>query len=478
MEQPQSLVTEIPLMDGAVLYSSSLGNLLVGSPPEILKVLLTKMAPMPDTIVIPGTLNKFSSSQACMEFPFYHFLFIQQGLSRGQKFRVMAKESICQKLAEMLRVTLLGPEAAEALSIESRLNIPMKLDREKIEQICRETHFLALKNKKGQNYTLEELIEFVPLEIGQNKTVYPEFQGHPAVKIERTGEDSFMIRAKREFSCDLKIPEPQLPNYEIQATPVDPHEKESKERFSIRCLGASEGFDASKPSNGYLIRFMGQWILWDCPAYLRNHLKKIGITFEDISAIFVSHVHEDHLDIMQTVNENKKTVIYTSPEIFHSMLLKLSATIDCSYETAAEYYEYRPIYADRPFDLFGATMEVFYSTHSIPALGMRLSVPGKTKESKLFISGDTLSRQMINKLADAGVYSPERLEELETILPDEASYDLVIVDSGGGMIHGDPKDYYNNPHRVLHMHTGKKIQDLPENHAMIHAGQHIIIHEE
>lgn len=475
MENNKSLISEHILDEGAILYSSSLGNILIGCPPEILKVMMTKHVPMPDTIVIPGTLHKFHSSQACLEFPFYHFLFIQQGLARGKKFKVLAKKSTCEKLSNMLRVTLLGPGLAESLDIEKKLGLPLKLDQEKIRQIASEVDFLAPKDKNGKSYQLEEMIEFVPFETGNKIVIYDSFNTHPEITIQRSGEDEFILSCNQELKCQLNITKKQSPVYKLNTTKLTETEKSSESLFSIINLGSSEGFDPTKPANGFLIRFNKKWILWDCPSFLRKHLDQIGISFDQIDSIFISHVHEDHLDIMETVSETGKTTIYTSPEIYHCMILKLMAILDCSYEEAMDCYDYKPVYANEPITLAGAKLEVFYSCHAIPALGLKFSLNSEKTTHRFFISGDNLSNRMIKTLSDSKIYSTARLQEIETFLPKDSEYDFAFVDSGGGAIHGDVDDYCEHKTKIVYMHTGKKLENLPKNHLSLSAGQKFIL---
>ncbi len=477
MKPSKPLLSEHLITDGSVLYSSSLGNILIGCPPEVLKVLMVKHVPMPDTIVIPGTLHKFNSSQACLEFPFYHFLFIQQGLARGKKFKVYAKKATCKKLSEMIRVTLIGPNVEEVMKVEESLKISEKLNRKKIEQINKEVEFLAPKNKEGNNYKLGEMIEFIPFENGEKKVIYDAYQKHPEITLERTGDDDFTVRCNNSFKCKIRIKKPQLPVYDIKPTKVSKSERSSKSIFSVQCLGASEGFDPTQPANGFLLHFNNKWFLWDCPAFLRKHLETIGIEFEDLDGIFVSHVHEDHLDIMETISEKKKQKIYTSPEIFHCMILKLMAILNCSYSKAVSHYDFQPIYTNKPFKLAGATLEVFYSSHAIPALGLRLSVPGKDKTSRLFISGDNLSQRMIKVLSAAKVYNAARKKEVNHFLPDDSEYNIAFVDTGGGAIHGDLEDFATSPNPIVYMHTGKSLSGFPKNHRLLKAGQRFIIHK-
>ena len=453
-----------------------MGNILIGCPPEILKALLKDHLPMPDTIVVPGTLHKYFSSQACLEFPIYHFLFVQQGLARGGKLKVYAKTHVCKALAEMLRVTLLGPNLEEVLESEKRLHLSPETNREKIEQVFKETHFLALKAQDGDILPVESIVDFYPLEMEEERVVYESFENHPAISIKRLGEDSFSLTCDREYRANIRIEAPQSPAYPIKAKRVEPEELVSKTAFSIRCLGASEGFDSKQPANGLLLRMNSKWILWDCPAYLSLHLQRIGLEREDVDAMFISHVHDDHIDIMQTVQDGSRVNLYTTVEIFHCMILKLMAVLDCSYEEAANRYHFIPIYANRPFQLFRSTFEVFYSVHPIPALGLKLSVPIGDEVKRFFISGDNLPKRMVAQLDRSNVFSSSRKKEIDSALPIQSDFDLALVDVGGGMIHGDPEDYFEHKTQVFYTHTGKRLEGLPDHHHQLSSGQRITIH--
>ncbi len=476
MAKAETHIKHFPLNEGGHLFSASLGNLLIGCPPEVLKLLLQKHLPLPDTVVIPSRAIQRYSSLACLEFPFYHFLFIQQGLAQGRKFRVLATREVVDKLSDMMRVTLLGPEVAEVLEAEKKLALRQGMDRAHLEQIHQECRFLALKNKQGQVLEIKELIEFIPFEVGDEIKLYEKLNGDPAVFIHRQEKDQFTVSAGGEVTCKLELTEPLRPVYEIKGVRVSTTERASSRAFSARILGNSEGFDPMQPANGVLLHFKGKWVMWDSPAFFRSHLAYLGLDFQELDALFISHVHEDHLDAAQTLEEGYQTPLYTSPDIFHSMLLKVMALKNCSYLEAAKHYEYHPVLPNQPFDLFGAKAEVFNSLHAIPALGFRLSVPTKAGEKRLYISGDHLPKRMINTLKEAKVLGEARIREVQAYDPAREKYDLVLVDSGSGMIHGDPQDQFDNPNPVNYMHRGKQLKDLPPHHKQVKAGHRFQLH--
>lgn len=477
MKSKAPFITEYMPTQGSKLYSCPMGNILFGCPPEILKFMMYHHFPLPDTVVIPENGFAFHSSQSCLEFPFYHFLFIQQGLTRGKKFKVFASPSVYQKLKKMLSVTLLGVPEDELLSCWKKLGIGKGSNGEKLKQICKETQFLALKAADGHSLSLDEMVEFFPLKEKEKATIYEAYEDLPAVQIEKLNNNRYRLIAKEHIEVDLSIKAPLQPLYENCFDKITPKEKSSKTEISIHCLGASEGFDPTDSANGLLFHFNGKKILWDCPAYLNYSLGKMELKLEEVDAIFISHVHEDHLEVAETFSASKKLKIYSTPEIYHCFLLKVMAVKNCSYTEAGEAYQFHPIYAGEPFELFGAIFEIFYSVHSIPAFGAKVSVKGSQTTKNIFISGDHLAKRMIHTLAEKHVFSRERLEEINTFLPFDSSYDAVFVDVGAGIIHGDPEDYFNVKSPVFYMHTGKKLENIPSHHRQLKSGQKITIQE-
>lgn len=477
MKLNRPFITEYTPASGSKLYSSSLGNILFGCPPEILKFMMQQHLPLPDAVVIPDNGYAFHSSQSCLEFPFYHFLFIQQGLARGKKFKVFANPSVCNQLYQMLKVTLLGLDKEEMFGCWKKLGIDAGSDIETLEQIFKESEFLALKAADGQPYQLKQMVDFIPLKLNESTTVYEAFKGHPAVEIKRLEGGGYHLMCEDKIDVNLSIDRSQIPIYDTPVVKVTPEERSSQTMLNVRCLGGSEGFDPTDAANGLLFRLNGKWLLWDCPAYLHHYLEKIELDMAEIEGIFLSHVHEDHLEVAETFLSNKTLNIYSTPEIYHCFLLKVMAVKNCSYEDAKGGYHFHPIYVGQPYNLFGAEFELFYSVHSIQAVGLKLTVENEVRASKIFISGDNLAKRMINMLDEKNVFSKKRIQEIESVLSNDTTYDFVFADVGSGIIHGDPEDYFKVKSPVVYMHTGKTLENIPSHHRQFKSGQQIIIHE-
>ena len=446
------------LTEGACLFSLPQGNILFGCPPEILKRILADHLPMPDTVVVPRKLHHFHSSQASLEFPLYHFLFVQRGLERQHRFQVVASPPQASGLEQMLRVTVVGPTEAEMAEVGT----PPALAKE----LARETTFLALKNPaSGKPFAIREMINFFPLDNGGRCEIYPVRGKAPAVALERLGDATFRLcQGEAAYDVDLTVTEEQEPNYPIRHTRFD----KSAGRFKLAVLGRSNGFDPNDPANGYILNVDGKLVLWDCPAYLHQHLKRMGLKPGDLDALILSHVHEDHIDTSESLRD-PPFELYATPEVYWSLLVKLSAVFGCSIEEAKRFHNWHKIDVTRPTELFGARWEFFHSVHAIPAIGCRVEKEVGGRRGVLYISGDHLSNAALEAMRQGKGVSRQRFDACMNRLRGDETF--VLVDAGGGAIHGDFHDFLQAPGHVGFMHTGLIGEDLPKGKELVKSGQ-------
>lgn len=448
------------LTEGAFLFCSPQGNILFGCPPEILKRILSSHLPMPDTVVIPEVLFHHHSSQASLEFPLYHFLFVQRGLERKRRFQVVANAKQCDGLSELLRVTVVGPTEKEMISAGT----PNK----RAAEIYQESTYMSLKNPDNGNkpFSISEMINFFPLKTGDRCEIYPPADKMPAVLIERIGPANYRVLYGEEaHEIDMKVVKEQSPNYSLKHSAF----KKEKGEFTLTVLGRSNGFDPNDPANGYLLNIDGQAVLWDCPAYLHQHFKKMKIKPADIDAFVLSHVHEDHIDVAESLRD-PPFELYTTPEIYYSLLIKLSAVFGCSIKEAKRYHHYHPIDIINPsMEIAGARFTFFHAVHAIPSLGVRVEAEIGGRRGLLHISGDHLSNAGLAAMQKAKGIAKPRFDEVNRLLTGEET--LVLIDAGGGAIHGDYREYLGFDSRIAFMHTGLIQDDLPDKMELVKSGQ-------
>lgn len=448
------------IMPGAVLITlNAEQSVLFGCPPEVLKHLLQSGLPLPNCVVLPGNLRAKRSSQASFEFLLYHFLFFRKGFVKQGKFRVFANAKQIPLLRDFFRMALLGPNVEEMQKLG--------LSAEWANQLSREINYLALTNpSNNQPYQVDEIIEWNELDRGQTATLWPKHTNRP-LEIRRLGSALFeVIEGDILHNIDISVTRKQNPPYAI----VHQDRHLQKNQICLTVLGASDGFDPKTAANGYLLNLGGKYVIWDCPSYLRQHLKKLKLDFNQIDAMIISHVHEDHIDVMESIREGKPLDIYCTAEIYYSLLFKICTLFNCTDKEARKFHRWHEIKTYQPTKIAGANFEFFYTIHAIPAVGCRLTCSLNQQQKIIFISGDHISIDGMQKMLAAGVITKKRFQESSNLI--KGDEDFILMDAGGGTIHGNFRDYVNLKAPVKFMHTGELPEKLPPDKILVKSGDY------
>jgi len=176
---------------------------LLGSPPEILKALLKQKKSIPHVGILPDVSHQNGVSQMAFEFLGYWFLFIDQGYQRGEKFRVLGTKEMCERLYDLLRITLLGPSREE-----------MKrwgLSKNRIDTLAAMAEGMAIQ-KGSKIQQIEDLFEFVYLPEEEGEVQVPIFGDSKDHWIKRLGNNQYEVSNKDESQIlDLNFEGEQLP---------------------------------------------------------------------------------------------------------------------------------------------------------------------------------------------------------------------------------------------------------------------------
>ncbi|MEW6778194.1 MAG: cyclic nucleotide-binding domain-containing protein [Bdellovibrionota bacterium] len=454
-----------PVQTGCVHLQRGSFSAIFGCPSEILKTVLSKKLPVPECVVLPDTTHHGGVSLVALEFPFYHFLFIQGGLSQGRKYRVIGTKAACDRMREMLRVTLLGPTDAEMKH--------WKINKNVRETLRVDLDYLALKDKDGHILQIDDMIDFVTYD--QTGTALLHAEGEEALYVRRLGNDRFAVLGEensRNIVETIVIPKDGkvAPPYEIpmSRSPCLPS------NFSITLLGASNGFDPSHPTTCYLLWINGVGVLWDCAPFAGEQLKARGVPREAVQAIILTHVHDDHCSFLEFLLDRQKPRVITTREIFECFLIKMGAIVGESPDQVREYVDFTEIQCGRPTKLYGAEFNFRYGVHSIPAFGAEIAVQDKTgMPHRVYFSGDTLHFKGLDDMKAKGFLTPERDQQLREFL--RRSWDLCVLDGGGGAIHMEPQDFANSELRICITHRSSFDGSLGPNTHVAKSGETVEI---
>jgi len=132
-------------------------------------------------------------------------------------------------------------------------------------------------------------------------------------------------------------------------------------------------------------------------------------------------------------------------------------------------FNWHPVETGKPVDICGAQFTFFHSVHAIPSLGARIQKDINGRKGLLHITGDHLSNEVLAQMRKDGGISERRYDQVTNILDGEET--LILVDAGGGAIHGDYREYLDHQGRIAFMHTGLIQDKLPKGKFLAASGQ-------
>ncbi|MEE2959659.1 MAG: MBL fold metallo-hydrolase [Myxococcota bacterium] len=405
--------------------------------------------PFPKALVAPKQLLSNHTSQYTPEFFVYDFLFVYGAAFRPELAKDRLNLVLGQKQAaaslDALRMTLTGPTLEEMLGYrdeDGTKSIPEK-DARFLATI---SDYLAIKDGNKIRH-VDTIVEPLLFDEAEEITI---FSGE--LRIHRSGATSFELGYRGEnYDIDLRLPKDVTPFSLLPPAsyPQHPH------TLALKAIGVRSGFDLSGPCTGFLIWINGKMVTYDGPDGMRYLLGQQGLTLDDIDSVILSHCHEDHFGaFIELIGSGRRPRVFTSEPIYRSALVKLSATFDKPKEEVAKYFDYHRVEHNQTVNVLGAELTFFYTLHSIPTLGLKVSMRDETNQKHtIVISGDTLDRESIDKLASEDIIPNDYINGMKHLIPEEkVERTLFLHDVGEAIIHGHPKDHASNPNQVVYYH--------------------------
>ena len=421
-----------PIFPGVFYLSVGDHSLLAGCPPEIVKVLMQRGLKSPNFILLPDRPVSHGESQVAVEFPLYHHLFVGGKLASGERLGLIGNQRRVQAARELLDLTLFGPDAQQMAD--------WGMPAQQAEELSRETRSFHLKDAHGKVLPLDSLITTQVLEDG------PLDLGWCILR--RIEPNRFEIAADGHTRVlDLTVEEEQSPPYPVN-TDLTPA---TLVKLGVEVLGGSTGFSATQASSGFALCHDGNYMLVDAIPYLNAHLRARGIARNQVRSLFLSHIHDDHCNLISLLQYNRRIQVLTTPLIFRMMLRKLSLLMDHPEASLQEYFEFIPLQPGQETNFFGLRINPFYSSHSIPTIGAYFETTHTGKDARLIFTSDMQALADLKRLQRTGVIGQERYLQIAELYRQPAQ--LLLADGGEGQIHGDPADASNSPaERIVFLH--------------------------
>ncbi|HEY5037728.1 MAG TPA: MBL fold metallo-hydrolase, partial [bacterium] len=389
---------------GCYHLEGATASALLGSPPEILKSLLKQKKKIPHVGILPDVAHINGVSQMAFEFLGYWFLFVEQGYQLGGKFRILGTKGMCERLYDILRITLIGPSKNDL----KRWGI----SKSRADMLTKMAEGMAIK-KGDEVQQVEDLFEFVHLPEEEGEISVPVFSDSNDVMIKRLGGNRYEVSSRgRAQTIDLNFEGEQMPPL-VDLT----GEVEKPEALRLKVLGCYTGFDPEGPTTGMLLWVNGNGFLIDSPAGISKYLKQVGVAKDRLTAIIQTHVHDDHCALSELMLSEHTFTLISTREIYECTVLKVANIIGEPIDVVKSMMKFQEVIPGKIYHMYGATWEFFYTVHSIPTVGFRVTVTDeKGTPHTMLHSSDLDHFKGMEQLVQAGAVSQEHYDRMRNLV--------------------------------------------------------------
>ncbi len=420
----------IDVLPGVKIADNGRISIMFGCPPEIIKTLQVLDIPFPDYIVIPDTIYKYGVVQNSTEFPLYYFVFELQNCFKKKLGIIGDLESVSNNI-ELLKLTLLGPSLENYREIGSSRFY---------NQLYKEARYLSLKNDDGEECAIKDFVDTYVFD--DNGTIQIE-----DITIKHENDNVYSING---IEIDINFYEPQRPPYTLRTnyTPNVPF------KFGVDILGGGSGFTPRQPCSALLLNYNSEFMLIDCVPYLDHSLNARGISKQQVGALFLSHIHDDHCNMYPLLEMNDRVKFLGTKEIYWMALRKLALQTNGNPEYFDSFFDFVELEPYKENDFYGMSIIPHYTVHSIPTIGATFKMKDREIIKRLCFVGDNKSLENIAQMVDEGIVSEKKYQYLERVY--SRRFDILFPDGGMGLLHGDPVDSLNSKSdSVVFMHLEK-----------------------
>ncbi|MEQ8353658.1 MAG: cyclic nucleotide-binding domain-containing protein [Leptospiraceae bacterium] len=440
----------VDVIPGVKIYEGEHFSVLFGCPPEIIKHLMIKQIPFPDLIIIPDTLHRNGTLQNSTEFPLYNFLFLMGNFQKGVKLNIGGNKRQVKNNRQLLQLSLLGPSVKEYNAIGAS---------KYYQRLYKESRHIAIKDPEGKEISIDGFVDF---SFFKDDVLEVSLNGR-ACEIRHRDKNVYEIGGE---IIDINFTERQPLAYDLKPsyTPRTPF------RFGIDVLGGGSGFTPGKPCSALLLNYNSNYMLIDCPPYLEDTLNARGISCQQINAIYMSHIHDDHCNMFPLLQFNNKIQFLGTREIYWMALQKLSLQTELSIDDLYSFFDFFELEPYQENDFYGMQVIPHYTVHSIPTAGATFVMKSDGRQNRIVFVGDNKSLDDIKQMKDDGVVAPDKYEHILSLY--HSPYDLIFPDGGKGILHGDPKDSIaSSSEKIVFMHLENLPAEFDATFSMARAGK-------
>jgi len=261
------------------------------------------------------------------------------------------------------------------------------------------------------------------------------------VFINRVGINLFEISYDGEsVEVDLNLPadESYEPPYHLGYHAIN------REYFAIIHSGDGDGWDCNRPSMSSIIMYQGRIYLIDAGPNIGNTLKSLGINISEVEGVFLTHAHDDHFaGITTLMRADRPLKFFSTLPVRASAVKKLSALVSIQEHEFNNFFNFHALTQGQWNDVVGLDVMPIFSPHPVENTCLVFRAVAESGYKTYAHFGDIVSlsvlSDMITEDETAPGISQDWFDEIKASYKQVA--DVKKIDVGGGMIHGEAKDF-------------------------------------
>jgi len=233
------------------------------------------------------------------------------------------------------------------------------------------------------------------------------------------------------------------------------------EYFSVIHSGDGDGWNINNPCMSSIVTYQGNIYLIDAGPYISKILVALGIGIDQVNGIFHTHAHDDHFAGLTALMRTSRRIRYfATPLVRASVEKKLSALLGIEDKHFTDFFDVKDLFFDQWNDVDGMEIMPIYSPHPVETnifvFRVLWSEGYRSYAHFADIASLNILEGMITDQQDMPGLSQQTFERVRTAYL--TPYDLKKIDIGGGMVHGNAKDFQKDTSdRILFSHCSSEL---------------------
>lgn len=399
----------------------------------------------PNVILLSDILmqNGFLSNLA--EFPILQMLYSQGTLipnhpnNTGQKPLLMGNSTELKAQMEYIYRGNYGLTSKEEI-------LSTGVSEEMAEQIW----YMKLKFAFGKINSTDNLLDKLVIE-----DKFKEIKN--GVEIRRKDVNIFEIKYQEQnVVVDLNLKAKEF----YEAPYYLGYHKLDREYFSVVHTGEGDAWDVNRPCMASVVMFQGKIYLIDAGPDLMTSLNALGITVNEVAGIFNTHAHDDHFaGLTSFIRSDHKIKYFATPLVRASVAKKLCALMSTPEDDFNKFFEVCDLEFDTWNNIEGLEVMPVLSPHPVETniFFFRTFWDDAYKVYAHF--ADICSLDRLKQIL--GEKTPDNpFAEIYDTVQKNYLYpsNLKKIDIGGGLIHGNAKDFKDDKtEKILLAHISRHL---------------------